>query len=86
MGVPVVTLVGETAPSRAGLSILTAAGLPQFIAHSPHEFLEIAARNHTTSRPEIRRQLQASSLMNHPQFAANVESAYRQTWKTFVNS
>src|SRR5208282_4692744 len=43
MGVPVVSLAGKTAVGRAGLSILTNAGLPDLVAGSIDDYLRIAA-------------------------------------------
>ena len=43
MGVPVVTLVGETVVGRAGLSQLTNLGLPELIASNPEQYVRIAA-------------------------------------------
>jgi protein O-GlcNAc transferase len=42
MGVPVVSLAGETPVSRAGLSQLTNLGLPELVAHSESEYVNIA--------------------------------------------
>src|SRR5208283_2416258 len=42
MGVPVITLVGETVVGRAGLSQLTNLGLPELIASSDEQFVKIA--------------------------------------------
>ena len=44
MGVPVVTLPGETAISRGGRSILTNAGLTNLIAKDTDHYVAIAAR------------------------------------------
>ena len=44
MGVPVVSLIGRTAPGRAGLSILTNAGMDDLVAGSAEEFIDIASR------------------------------------------
>ncbi len=44
MGVPMVTLTGNTSASRAGANLLKRIGLDQFIAASPDEYLSIAAR------------------------------------------
>ena len=43
MGVPVVTLVGQTVVGRAGLCQLTNLGLPELIASSPERYVQIAA-------------------------------------------
>ena len=42
LGVPVVTLVGQTAVARAGLSLLRNLGLPELIAETPEQFVSIA--------------------------------------------
>src|SRR5262249_9056341 len=42
MGVPVVTIAGQTAVGRAGLSLLTNLGLPELVAESPADFTRIA--------------------------------------------
>lgn len=44
MGVPVVTLAGPVHASRVGASVLAAAGLPELVAHTEDEFVEVAAR------------------------------------------
>ncbi|MGN6370212.1 MAG: O-linked N-acetylglucosamine transferase family protein [Phycisphaerae bacterium] len=86
MGVPVITLVGgggQTAVSRAGLSQLTNLNLPEFIARTPEEFVQIAATfaNNLSRLAEIRSTLrtrmQTSPLMNAPLFAQNLENLYR---------
>src|SRR5436190_17223300 len=45
MGVPMVTLIGRRPVSRLSASFLTAIGLPEFIAHTPEEYVQIAARS-----------------------------------------
>ena len=42
MGVPVITLVGQTAVGRAGLCQLTNLGLPELIGDTPEDFVRIA--------------------------------------------
>src|SRR5206468_2435925 len=37
-GLPVLTRMGETFAGRVGASLLTAAGLPELIAHSPEDY------------------------------------------------
>jgi len=83
MGVPVVSLVGQTAPGRAGLSILTTAGLPELAARFPEEFIQIAAGAPNIDRHAIRQKLSASPVMDAPQFARSIEAAYRQMWRTW---
>jgi hypothetical protein len=75
MGVPVVTLAGETQVSRGGLSLLSNAGLPELIAFQPEEYLRIARElagdlpRLAALRGGLRARLQASPLMDgtfHP--------------------
>jgi protein O-GlcNAc transferase len=86
MGVPVITLPGRTAAGRAGQSILANVGLPELIASSEDQFIEIArelANNRARLkelRSTLRDRLRASPLMNFPQFARDFESALRQIW------
>ena len=43
MGVPVVTLAGRTAVGRGGVSVLRNVGLPELIAETPEQYVQIAA-------------------------------------------
>jgi protein O-GlcNAc transferase len=87
MGVPVVTLVGQTAVGRAGRSILTNIGLPELIANSPQEYVDIAVKlsgdlsRLRELRSALRQRMQISPLMDAKRFALNVEFAYREMWK-----
>jgi predicted O-linked N-acetylglucosamine transferase (SPINDLY family) len=87
MGVPVVTLVGQTSFGRAGLSQLTNLGLPELIARSEAEFVSII-RDLAGDLPrlaELRRTLrgrmEASPLMDAKSFARDIETAYRHIWR-----
>ncbi len=42
MGVPVVTLAGRTGVGRGGVSILSNVGLPELIARTPEQYVDIA--------------------------------------------
>lgn len=92
MGVPVVTLVGQTVVGRAGVSQLSNLGLTDLIAHDPDEFVRIAvALTHDHSRlAELRRTLrgrmQASPLTDAAGFARGVETAYRSMWRTWCEA
>ncbi|MGA3067508.1 MAG: tetratricopeptide repeat protein [Tepidisphaeraceae bacterium] len=89
MGVPTITLSGQTPVSRGGRSILSNLGLFDLIARTPEEYVQIAVTlagdvNRLDSlRQSIRPRMQASSLMNPHQFARDMESAYRQIWRTW---
>jgi len=92
MGVPVVTLAGQTAVGRGGVSILNNVGLPELIARSPDEYLNIATKlagdaNRLTSlRSTLRERMRTSPLMDPNRFAREMESAYRQMWRTWCSS
>jgi len=87
MGAPVVTLAGRTHASRVGASLLTSAGLPELIAQTPEQYVEIAAAliENPSRLAELRRTLRprmrTSPLMDAPAFARNIEAAYRQMWR-----
>lgn len=87
MGVPVVTLVGQTAVGRGGLSILSNLGLPELAAEDADQYVRIAVAlaNDRPRLAELRRtlrdRLQKSPLMDAPRFARNIEAAYREMWR-----
>jgi predicted O-linked N-acetylglucosamine transferase (SPINDLY family) len=89
MGVPVITMVGQTAVGRGGLCQLTLLGLPELIAETPEQFVSIAVGlagdlpRLSMLRETLRDRLQKSPLMNAPRFARNIEAAYRTMWRTW---
>jgi predicted O-linked N-acetylglucosamine transferase (SPINDLY family) len=89
MGVPVVTLAGKTVFGRAGVSQLSNLGLPELIARTPDQYVQIATdlANDLPRLAELRRTLrarmEASPLMDAPRFARNIEAAYRQMWRNW---
>jgi protein O-GlcNAc transferase len=92
MGVPVVSLVGRTAVGRAGLSILSNAGLPELVARTPEEYLNIAAGlaadlpRLEELRAGLRTRLQRSPLTDAVRFAGSIETAYRAMWRRWCAS
>jgi protein O-GlcNAc transferase len=92
MGVPVVTLVGQTAVGRAGVSIMSNAGLPELIAGTPRQYVQIARGlaedlpRLAVFRQELRPKLLSSPLMDAPRFARSIEAAYRQMWRTWCDA
>jgi protein O-GlcNAc transferase len=91
MGVPVVTLAGNTVVGRAGVSQLTNLGLTDLIAHSAEDYVRIAAELATDLprlaelRATLRPRMQASPLMDGAKFARSIEAAYRQIWQTWCD-
>lgn len=86
MGVPVVTAVGSTSPSRSAASILAALGLDEWVAPSIDDFVDVAvarAADHDSRaalRRSLRPRLQASPLMDAPRFVRDLETAFREMW------
>jgi predicted O-linked N-acetylglucosamine transferase (SPINDLY family) len=91
MGVPVVTLIGRTVVGRAGLSQLTNLGLTELIAQTPEQYVQIAVElakdlpRLAEMRRTLRARMQASPLMDAPGFARDIEAAYRQMWRNWVD-
>jgi len=90
MSVPVISLGSRPPIGRVGASILSNVGLPELIAETPEDFIHRAAEliqdpkrlesYHTT----LRQRMTASPLMNPALFAQNMEQAYRQMWRTWL--
>ena len=87
MGVPVITLAGDTHASRVGVSLLNAVGLPELVADSPEAFVHAARRLATDRqaldalRQDLRQRLSNSPLMDGAGLARAIESVYRQVWR-----
>ena len=83
MGVPVVTLCGETHRERVSASILHSLGLDYLIANSRQEYLNIASQLSAdlkaleNFRHHIRDKMKNSSLMNSIAFTENLETHYK---------
>jgi predicted O-linked N-acetylglucosamine transferase (SPINDLY family) len=87
MGIPVVSLSGATAVSRAGHSLLHTVGLPEWVASNEEDYARIAAEaaadfsRLASLRANLRSRLRASPLMDAPRFTRNIEAAYRAMWQ-----
>ena len=92
MGVPVISLCGSTAVSRAGLSLMTNVGLQELIAETPERFVQIAVdlakdRERLTGlRSGLRTRMQRSPLMDAARFARNMEHAYQTMWQCWCEN
>jgi protein O-GlcNAc transferase len=92
MGVPVVTLAGETAVARAGVSLLTTMGLPELIARSADEYIRIAVElamnpvKLAKLRAALRASMLASPLTDGPGFAREMDEAYRDMWAKWCST
>ena len=87
MGVPVVTLPGETPASRQGAAIMKAIGLIHLTADSPEGYVERATaiagdpKRLADVRAILRPKMAASPLCDGAAFARSLEAAYREMWR-----
>lgn len=87
MGVPVVTLEGDTPMQRFGRTAMYAIGRPEWIARTPEEYVAITIglveeiRRNPGLRQEVRQRMLASPLMQQQQFVRDLESGYRDMWR-----
>ena len=83
MGVPVITLAGKSHASRVGVSILKNCGLPELIAASPTQYVELAVDlalhplRLQKYRQSLRTQFRRSALMDAGTFTDDLEQAYQ---------
>ena len=89
MGTPLVTLAGKTFVSRMGVSLLENTGLDELIAQTPDEYVAIATRLATDldylreMRRDLRAKVADSPLMDMVGFTRRMETAYRETWRSW---
>jgi protein O-GlcNAc transferase len=87
MGVPMVALLGDRVAGRLGPSLLTMLGLPDFVAATPEEYVELAVRHASDParlaavRAGLRERLARSPVCDHRAYCAAVEAAYRAMWR-----
>jgi predicted O-linked N-acetylglucosamine transferase (SPINDLY family) len=87
MGVPTITLVGNTAVGRAGWSQLCNLRLNALAAETPEQYVVLASElagdlaRLRELRASLRQRMQQSPLMDGKRFARNMERAYRQIWQ-----
>lgn len=87
MGVPTLTLTGETLLSRQGVSMLTCVGLDDWVATDMADYVARAVRyacdleSLAQTRAGLRKQALASPLFDAPRFALDLEAAFRGMWQ-----
>lgn len=90
MGVPTVCFVGSVHASRVSASIMSHVGLSEFVAKDESEYIDkcIQWANNLDEleniRSGMRSRLAKSSLCNAEQFTLNIEDAYQQMIKEFL--
>ncbi|SCZ87080.1 tetratricopeptide repeat protein [Nitrosomonas mobilis] len=87
MGVPTLTLIGNTMIARQGASLMTAAGLPDWVAMNQAEYVEKAISLSTdltglaALRSDLRARLKTSPLFDGARFARHFETALQEMWQ-----
>jgi len=91
LGVPVLTLEGRWHAARVGTSLLTAAGLTEFIAPTVDAYIEKAAALANDPaplialRPNLRAKLAAGPLRDEAGYCRAFESALRHAWRNWCD-
>jgi protein O-GlcNAc transferase len=86
MGVPVISLEGNTHASRVGASLLSHIGIPDLIAKAADEYVAIAVNLADDTqrlqrlRVNLRDMMMHSPLTDAKRFVINLENAYRSIW------
>ena len=87
MGVPVISLVGETFISRTAGSMLHHAGLGEFAVNTPEAYVASARdlagdlERLRILRANLRERMATSPICNAPAHTRSVETAYRDMWR-----
>jgi predicted O-linked N-acetylglucosamine transferase (SPINDLY family) len=89
MGVPVVSLTGETSVARSGYALLQTLGLEELAARAEDDYLRIALAlandvpRLCALRASLRRRFMDSPLRDEQGMARDVEAAYRDMWQAW---
>lgn len=91
VGVPIMTCVGETFPSRVAGSLLTAIGLKELIATNLESYYQLAFELATCSNSlnRVKEKLAANRLttplFDIVSYTRNLESLYETMWQNYLN-
>jgi predicted O-linked N-acetylglucosamine transferase (SPINDLY family) len=87
MGVPVLTLSGNSFASRVSGSLVRSAGLPEMVCTSTAEYVEkaVSMGRHASLRAEVRQKLREAKkdcvLFDMPGLVRHLEALYEQMWR-----
>lgn len=89
MGLPVITMSGQSAASRVGAAILSSLGMTDLIARFPADY-KVIAQNLATDRTKLaslrsslRLRMHSSGLLDGAQLSGDVASAIKAMWRTW---
>jgi protein O-GlcNAc transferase len=87
MGLPMLTLKGESYQARMGASIVNALNLPELITNTPEEYEALAIELATNPKKlksikdKLAKNLSTAPLYNTKLFTKNLESAFTQMYE-----
>ena len=87
MGIPVLTCIGQSFPSRVAASILNSVNLPELITDTQEEYESLAIELATNPikfkiiKDKLNNNLSTAPLFDTPQFTRNLESAYKTMYE-----
>eukprot|EP01060_Flectonema_neradi_P012304 TRINITY_DN1916_c0_g2_i1.p1 TRINITY_DN1916_c0_g2~~TRINITY_DN1916_c0_g2_i1.p1 ORF type:complete len:804 (+),score=118.07 TRINITY_DN1916_c0_g2_i1:133-2544(+) len=91
MGVPMVTLQGESHAQNVGVSLLRSVSCPELIATTVDQYVEITTQlasdipRLNEYRNNIPSLMKSSSLCDGKQFTSNLETAFVDIWQHYCN-
>ena len=92
MGNPFITYSNRPSVGRIGASILTALGREEWIVNSEQAYADkvVALATNTeklsTIRSSLRKEMEASPIMDHKGFVRELEQTYQSMWEKWCNS
>ena len=92
MGVPIASLMGRTATSRGGASLLQTIGIPELLAETAERYVEVATilaqdlDRLRSLRRTLRERMQSSPITDAPRYTRDLETAYRAMWAQWCAS
>lgn len=92
MGVPLVTLAGDSLVSRQGAALLENLDMQDWIASDENDYVRIAKNKSAdldalaATRKTLRNRMNHSPLTNGDAFARDMEAAWRNVWQYWCNS
>lgn len=92
MGVPTVTLLGQSHAGRVSASLMHAVESPEWIAQDTDEYNQIAqsvynaGKRPRADRETLRSQLADSSLCDEHRYTIRIADAFEATWRNWCNA
>lgn len=89
MGVPTITLMGQSHAGRVSASLMHAVGIPEWIADDRDAYTQLAINTHAQGprpaqqRETLRNQLAASSLCDEQGYTLKVAEAFDALWRAW---